>query len=117
MQMRLYVMHKGQHLLTAIMFLCLFFIALLMGMAGPRITTDHTEYARLLPTQAQGAAASSTDNGSLATGPYDILTPWLTLYRQQLWLSAMLKLGENDQGTFAKPFRVTNTSLLIWLMG
>ncbi len=48
-QMRLYAMHKGQFLLTAIMFLCLFFIALLMGMAGPRITTDHKEYARLLP--------------------------------------------------------------------
>merc|ERR1711997_592871 len=36
-QMRLYTMHKGQHLLIFIMFLCLFFIAILMGLAGPRI--------------------------------------------------------------------------------
>ena len=47
-QMRLYTMHKGQHLLIFIMFLCLFFIALLMGMAGPRIITEHTERATQL---------------------------------------------------------------------
>ena len=37
-QMRLYTMHKGQHLLIFIMFLCLFFIAVLMGLAGPSMT-------------------------------------------------------------------------------
>ena len=37
-QMRLYTMHKGQHLLIFIMFLCLFFIAILMGLAGPSMT-------------------------------------------------------------------------------
>ena len=47
-QMRLYTMHKGQYLLMFIMFLCLFFIALLMGMAGPRIITEHTEKATML---------------------------------------------------------------------
>ena len=36
--MRLYTMHKGQHLLIFIMFLCLFFIAVLMGLAGPSMT-------------------------------------------------------------------------------
>ncbi len=112
--MRLYVMHKGQHLLTAIMVLCLFFIALLMGMAGPRITTEHKEYARTLPRsadKAEAAAATTPDNGSLATGPYDILTPRLTVYRQQLWLSAQVKLGASDQESFAKPFQVKLTSL------
>ena len=37
-QMRLYTMHKGQHLLIFIMFLCLFFIAVPMGLAGPSMT-------------------------------------------------------------------------------
>ncbi len=108
-QMRLYVMHKGQYLLTTIMFLCLFFIALLMGMAGPRITTEHKEYATLLPKQPG-------QNESLAVGPYNILTPQLTVYRQQLWLAAEIKLGENDQqGTFAKPFKVTKYNNILLL--
>ena len=47
-QMRLYTMHKGQHLLIFIMFLCLFLIALLMGMAGPRIIAQHYEKATTL---------------------------------------------------------------------
>lgn len=47
-QMRLYTMHKGQHLLIFIMFLCLFAIAMLMGVAGPRIIVEHKEKASLL---------------------------------------------------------------------
>ncbi len=47
---RLYTMHKGQFLLIFIMFLCLFFIALLMGLAGPRIITQHVERATKMIT-------------------------------------------------------------------
>ena len=61
-QMRLYTMHKGQHLLIFIMFLCLFLIALLMGMAGPRIIAEHVEKATTLKNPQQnnktGAAQS-----------------------------------------------------------
>ena len=53
MQMRLYTMHKGQHLLIFIMFLCLFLIALLMGMAGPRIIAEHVEKATTLKNPQQ----------------------------------------------------------------
>ena len=52
-QMRLYTMHKGQHLLIFIMFLCLFLIALLMGMAGPRILAQHSEKATELKNPQQ----------------------------------------------------------------
>ena len=52
-QMRLYTMHKGQHLLIFIMFLCLFLIALLMGMAGPRIIAEHVEKATTLKNPQQ----------------------------------------------------------------
>ena len=91
-QMRLYTMHKGQHLLIFIMFLCLFLIALLMGMAGPRILTEHTEKATAL-NQGRG----------LPAGPYTILTPKLSSYRKQLWISAQLVTHvEKGQETFSK---------------
>ena len=57
-QMRLYTLHKGQYLLIFIMFLCLFFIALLMGMAGPRIITEHTEKATMLKTPHTNKSAN-----------------------------------------------------------
>ncbi len=76
-QMRLYTMQKGQFVLSFIMFVCLFFIALLMGMAGPKITTEHSE---------------SGDNilqrgGSVETGPYVIATPPLDAHRYKFHIS------------------------------
>jgi cytochrome b561 len=62
--MRLYTMHKGQHLLIFIMFLCLFLIALLMGMAGPRIIATHVEKATALKNPQQNNK-SGKDNSKL----------------------------------------------------
>ena len=59
-QMRLYTMHKGQHLLIFIMFLCLFLIALLMGMAGPRIIEQHVERATALKVPHQSNSTGTT---------------------------------------------------------
>lgn len=67
-------MHKGQHLLIFIMFLCLFFIALLMGMAGPSIITKYEENAANL--------VNGTDK--IPGGPFVMLTPQLDTYRQQV---------------------------------
>ena len=91
-QMRLYTMHKGQHLLILIMFLCLFFIALLMGMAGPSIITEHAE------------SASKLTNGSdkIPGGPFVVLTPKLSTYRQQMWVSAKLIIKEKGEVSFTK---------------
>eukprot|EP00095_Tigriopus_kingsejongensis_P007871 snap_masked-scaffold127_size327531-processed-gene-1.2 protein:Tk07871 transcript:snap_masked-scaffold127_size327531-processed-gene-1.2-mRNA-1 annotation:"hypothetical protein DAPPUDRAFT_312162" len=97
-QMRLYTMHKGQHLLIFIMFLCLFLIALLMGMAGPRIITEHTETATKLKTH--------NNLTNLPQGPFIIVTPQLSPYRQQLWISAALITKEKGQEAFAKKCNV-----------
>lgn len=97
-QMRLYTMHKGQHLLIFIMFVCLFFIALLMGMAGPRIITEHTEKATTL--------RSHNNQTNLPQGPFHIVTPKLSAYRQQLWISAALITKEKGQETFMKTCNV-----------
>ena len=42
------ILSTGQHLLIFIMFLCLFFIAVLMGLAGPSMTMKFTMQASTL---------------------------------------------------------------------
>jgi len=101
-QMRLYTMHKGQFLLTAIMFGCLFLIALLMGMAGPNITVDHLERAK----EKLDGDDHAHNASSLAAGPYYLLTPRLNVYRQQLWLSVKVLLASPERGTSSTPFTV-----------
>lgn len=94
-QMRLYTMHKGQHLLIFIMFLCLFLIALLMGMAGPKIISEHQEMAKDL------------DQSKLPAGPFLMMTPRLNAYRRQLWISAQLVTKvEKGQERFEKDVAV-----------
>ena len=84
--MRLYTMHKGQHLLIFIMFLCLFFIALLMGMAGPSIITKYEESAAKLINETK----------KIPAGPFLMITPRLDTYRQQvilIWSCTLLWLN------------------------
>ena len=100
-QMRLYTMHKGQHLLIFIMFLCLFFIAILMGLAGPSMTMRFNMQA----TQIKG---TQNKTAKLPGGPFNLLTPDLTSYQQQLWLSAQLVTKvATEQETFTKVCYVT----------
>ena len=93
LQMRLYTMQKGQHLLMAIMFACLFLIAVLMGMAGPRITADHRESTGAGPVDPEG--------------PHLVVTPALGAYRRQLWLAAEVRIADQDGGsTFTKRHKI-----------
>lgn len=88
--MRLYSMQKGQYLLLCIMFLCLFFIALLMGMAGPKITTLHE-------TQVENIE-----------NPVAMTTPKLSFYRKELWFSVRMFLNDMEQkSTLSKEHNVT----------
>lgn len=100
-QMRLYTMHKGQHLLIFIMFLCLFFIAILMGLAGPSMTMR-------FQVEASKVKGPGNKTSLLPGGPFNLLTPDLTSYQQQLWLSAQLVTKvATEQETFTKVCHVT----------
>lgn len=97
-------MHKGQHLLIFIMFLCLFFIAVLMGLAGPSMTMKFVMEASKL----KGPYGNETSSKKLPGGPFNLLTPDLTSYQQQLWLSAQLVTKvATEQETFTKVCSVT----------
>ena len=87
LQMRLYTMHKGQHLLIFIMFLSLFFIALLLGMAGPSIITTYEESAAKLISAANNVSVEGEQcKSKIPAGPYLMVTPGLETYRQQVRL-------------------------------
>ena len=78
-------MHKGQHLLIFIMFLSLFFIALLMGMAGPSIITTYEESAAKLVREANNVSVDGEKvESKIPAGPYLMVTPGLETYRQQV---------------------------------
>ena len=97
-QMRLYTMHKGQHLLIFIMFLCLFFIAILMGLAGPSMTMKFVMEGSKIKSPSKNKSANLVPGG-----PFNLLTPDLTSYQQQLWLSAQLVTKvATEQETFSK---------------
>ena len=86
----------------AIMFGCLFLIAVLMGMAGPRITTEHTD---------------TTDKGANPEGPHLIMTPALSPYRRQLWLAAEVKIADQDsESTFTKVHKIATQVSRIGMM-
>ena len=88
--MRLYTMHKGQHLLIFIMFLSLFFIALLMGMAGPSIITTYEESAAKLVRDANNASVGGEKvKSQIPAGPFLMVTPGLETYRQQVGKNAV----------------------------
>ena len=94
LQMRLYTMHKGQHLLIFIMFLSLFFIALLMGMAGPSIITTYEESAAKLVRDANNASVGGEKvKSQIPAGPFLMVTPGLETYRQQVRMMSMARGG------------------------
>jgi len=98
----LYTMHKGQHLLIFIMFLCLFFIAVLMGLAGPSMTMKFTMQASTLK------GPNNQTKSKLPGGPFNLITPDLSSYQQQLWLSAkLITKVATEQETFTKMCSVT----------
>ena len=91
LQMRLYTLQKGQYLLIFIMFMCLFFISLLMGMAGPRLVVEHSELG-----------SSLAEKNNISSGPFVWVTPKLTTYRKELWMSAKVSLKDSQAETIAK---------------
>ena len=98
-------MHKGQHLLIFIMFLSLFFIALLMGMAGPSIITTYQESAAKLVREANNVSVTGEKvQSKIPAGPYLMVTPGLETYRQQVGKDAALwksKLQGGLTGSYA----------------
>ena len=119
--MRLYSMHKREFAMVFVAFFACFGLSVLVGLAGPPITTESEVRASSLQPSgaaaaAAAAAATTTAAGAagqggqarLGSGPIVLRTPALTSYHQQLWLIAKVQTDNVDGET--RPFTSTPLS-------
>nr|CAG4640732.1 EOG090X03I5 [Eulimnadia texana] len=98
-QMRLYSMHKREFVLVFVALLASFGVFVFIGLAGPPITsTRHQAVSRL---------ASHPNSSQMASGPFVLKTPFVSLYEQQLWVAAQIQTENKDDESFEKPFTVS----------
>ncbi|BES92769.1 Wnt-Hypothetical protein factor required for Wnt secretion [Nesidiocoris tenuis] len=99
-QMRLYSMHKREFVMV---FLCFYFclgLAVFIGLAGPPITTE-TSYKG---TELLKKHNISVD--SIPSGPFEVTTPLLSTYNQQLWVIVVIRANIEDDSV-DRPFHTT----------
>ncbi|XP_035534806.1 transmembrane protein 181 [Morone saxatilis] len=98
--MRLYTLSKRHFVLVFVLFLICFALTVFIGIAGPRIISEqeHNGYQLLLK------------NISVKTGPFNLVSPPLTTYNQQLWLTCVMQAEHSNMGDFQQPI-VINVDL------
>ncbi|KAI4878039.1 hypothetical protein NFI96_000412 [Prochilodus magdalenae] len=89
--MRLYTLTRRHFALVFAVFLLCFVLTVLIGVAGPKVIAENS-YNVL-----------STANVS-KTGPFDIKSPPLSNYNQQLWLLCVIQMTQNNEEDFRKSF-------------
>ncbi|XP_028653545.1 transmembrane protein 181 isoform X1 [Erpetoichthys calabaricus] len=87
--MRLYTLSKRHFVLVFIVFFICFGLTVFIGIAGPKIIEE---------TAVSGSKFLKA-NGTLKTGPFDLKSPPLSTYNQQLWLTCVIErqqIGDED---------------------
>lgn len=95
--MRLYTLSKRHFVLVFVVFLLCFSLTVFIGVAGPRI----------LAQQEHDGDQLLAKNVSVKTGPFSLLSPPLTTYNQQLWLTCIMEAQNNNLGDFQQPFSIS----------
>uniref|UniRef100_A0A7N8Y0G7 Transmembrane protein 181 n=1 Tax=Mastacembelus armatus TaxID=205130 RepID=A0A7N8Y0G7_9TELE len=83
--MRLYTLSKRHFVLVFVVFLVCFGLTVFIGITGPRIIAEQEHNADQLVVR----------NFSVKTGPFNLVSPPLTTYNQQLWLTCVMQ-AENS---------------------
>lgn len=96
-QMRLYTINKREFVLVFIAFFACLGLAVLIGLAGPPITSVYTQKATSLPV----------NKSMLASGPFHLKTKILSTYSQQLWVTAKLVVNKSDEVTIVQHFNIS----------
>lgn len=78
--MRLYTLSKRHFVLVFVVFFFCFGVSTLIGVSGPKIITEH---------HYNGLSVSINASKS---GPFDLRSPPLSNYNQQLWLTCIIQL-------------------------
>ncbi|XP_038582933.1 transmembrane protein 181 isoform X2 [Micropterus salmoides] len=93
--MRLYTLSKRHFVLVFVLFLVCFALTVFIGIAGPKIISE----------QEHNGAQVLLKNASIKTGPFHLVSPPLTTYNQQLWLTCVMQ-AEHNVGDFQQPFEI-----------
>ncbi|XP_051908000.1 transmembrane protein 181 isoform X2 [Hippocampus zosterae] len=94
--MRLYTLSKRHFVLVFVLFLACFGLTVLIGIAGPKILSE----------QVYNGDQFLAKNVSVQTGPFGLISPPLTTYHQQLWLTCMIQAQHSNVGDFQQPFEI-----------
>ncbi|RVE55838.1 hypothetical protein OJAV_G00230070 [Oryzias javanicus] len=94
--MRLYTLSKRHFVLVFVVFLMCFGLTVFIGIAGPRIIEEQENNGDQLVRK----------NSSVKTGPFNLLSPPLTTYNQQLWLTCVMQAEKGNMGAFQQPFEI-----------
>ncbi|XP_029351951.1 transmembrane protein 181 isoform X2 [Echeneis naucrates] len=94
--MRLYTLSKRHFVLVFVVFLVCFGLTVFIGIAGPQIITEQEHSGDQLPAK----------NASMKTGPFNLVSPPLTTYNQQLWLTCVMQVENSNVGDFQQPFEI-----------
>ncbi len=100
--MRLYSMHKREFVMVFLGFFACFGLGILIGLAGPPITSTTKVNASTLLSNTSAA----NDKHIMSTGPFIMRSPLMTTYSQQLWLIAKLDTHNSDDERYDKTFHV-----------
>uniref|UniRef100_UPI003AAF33C3 transmembrane protein 181 isoform X4 n=1 Tax=Centroberyx gerrardi TaxID=166262 RepID=UPI003AAF33C3 len=87
--MRLYTLSKRHFVLVFVVFLICFSLTVFIGIAGPRIIAE----------QEHSGDQLLVKNHSLKTGPFNLVSPPLTTYNQQLWLTCLMQVEHSNGKT------------------
>uniref|UniRef100_A0A3B3BU30 Transmembrane protein 181 n=1 Tax=Oryzias melastigma TaxID=30732 RepID=A0A3B3BU30_ORYME len=85
--MRLYTLSKRHFVLVFVVFLICFGLTVFIGIAGPRIIEEQENNGDQLVRK------------NSSTGPFNLLSPPLTTYNQQLWLTCVMEAEKGNSKT------------------
>eukprot|EP00058_Branchiostoma_floridae_P005118 XP_002590606.1 hypothetical protein BRAFLDRAFT_83753 [Branchiostoma floridae] len=97
-QMRLYTLSKRQFVLVFAGFFMCFAVSVFIGVAGPPIVTEH---------DVNASALQSPKVENLATGPFQLRTPTLSTFNQQLWLTSKIFIRNPKGDTIKSKFTMS----------
>uniref|UniRef100_A0A8C3A108 Transmembrane protein 181 n=1 Tax=Cyclopterus lumpus TaxID=8103 RepID=A0A8C3A108_CYCLU len=84
--MRLYTLSKRHFVLVFVFFLFCFGLTIFIGIAG--MADKHFIFLQS------------------CTGPFNLVSPVLTTYNQQLWLTCVMQVENSNMGDFQQPFEI-----------
>ncbi|XP_020488546.1 transmembrane protein 181 isoform X2 [Labrus bergylta] len=94
--MRLYTLSKRHFVLVFVLFLICFGVTVFIGIAGPKILFE----------QEHNGDHMLVKNGSIKTGPFNLVSTPLSTYNQQLWLTCLMQAEHSNIGDFQQPLEI-----------